>query len=94
MQKIYLIYLFCASGIIQFFFLAVHLFNLRSAQAKPLFIESLPILYLAATYALWLLVATFISWRTKKYRVPLLMHIPHLFSFLPLIRHIMLAADK
>jgi hypothetical protein len=57
--------------------------------------EALPVLYLAVTYWQWLLFAFYISLRThRRYPVPILMHLPHLLSFLPLMRHIMLAADQ
>lgn len=65
------------------------------AFPKQVFLrEALPLIYLGATYLQWLAVAFFISWRTKICRVPFLMHVPHLLSFLPLLRHVMLAADR
>ncbi|MBV6494128.1 MAG: hypothetical protein LDLANPLL_02154 [Turneriella sp.] len=94
MERIRVKFLFITAGSIQVIFLVLHLSYLPSAKASPLFIETLPIIYLAATYFTWLSVATFISFKTKIYRVPLLMHVPHLFSFLPLLRHIILAANK
>ncbi len=56
--------------------------------------EALPVVYLGATYLQWLVVAFYISLTTRRHPVPLLMHLPHLLSFLPLLRHIMLAADR
>ncbi|MFO1469856.1 MAG: hypothetical protein U1F27_02300 [Turneriella sp.] len=55
--------------------------------------DALPVVYLAATYLQWLFFLFLASWRTKKTR-PIIMHLPHLLSFLPLIRHIMIAADR
>jgi hypothetical protein len=56
--------------------------------------EALPVAYLALTYLQWLVVALWLSVRNQKYRVPILMHLPHLLSFLPLVRLIMLAAEQ
>lgn len=54
--------------------------------------ETLPVIYLAATYLQWLVFSFWISLRTKIYRIPITMHLPHLLSFLPLVRHILRAA--
>jgi hypothetical protein len=80
-------------------FLLAH-FALVLVWPKALFLrEALPLIYLTATYGQWLVVAVFISWRyhavhTRDCRVPLVMHLPHLLSFLPLMRHVILAANR
>lgn len=56
--------------------------------------EILPVIYLATTYLQWLLIAIGISLKAKHCRVPVSMHLPHFLSFLPLVRHILLAADR
>lgn len=79
---------------LQFGFLAGHFLLVFYFPVSPLLREELPLLYLAATYLQWLCVAFIISKRTKICRVPILMHLPHLLSFLPLLRHIILAANR
>lgn len=86
--------LFAAAIPLQLAFLGAHLALSLYFPQKRFEREALPLIYLAATYAQWLLFSFFISWRTKKYRVPIIMHLPHLLSFLPLIRHVMIAADR
>ncbi|MBX3722500.1 MAG: hypothetical protein KF713_11730 [Turneriella sp.] len=87
-------FLFLASMPLQIGALAGHLI-LTFAYPKQIFLrEALPLIYLGATYLQWLAVAVFISLRTKVCRVPFLMHVPHLLSFLPLLRHVMLAAER
>lgn len=94
MIPIKLPYLFIAAVPVQFGFFALHLILAYRFPQMRFQREILPLAYLAATYLQWLAFSFFISWRTKKYRVPLLMHIPHLMSFLPLVRHVMIAADR
>lgn len=79
---------------LQLAFLAGHFALLKFAPQSKFPREALPVAYLAVTYAQWLVVAFLISWRANKYPVPLVMHLPHLMSFLPLIRHIILAANR
>lgn len=86
--------LFAAALPLQLAFLGAHLALSLHFPQKRFEREALPLIYLAATYAQWLLFSFFISWRTKKYRVPIIMHLPHLLSFLPLVRHVMIAADR
>ncbi|GAB4424207.1 MAG: hypothetical protein OHK0011_04650 [Turneriella sp.] len=79
---------------LQLGFGALHFLLLRFSPQNALLREALPVIYLAATYLQWLAFSFWISLRTKRYRVPIIMHLPHLLSFLPLVRHIMLAADR
>ena len=79
---------------LQLGFLAAHLVLTYKFPDQRFWREILPLAYLTATYLQWLLIAFFISWRTKKYPVPIIMHLPHLLSFLPLVRHVMVAADR
>lgn len=94
MIPIKLPYLLAAAVPLQLAFLGAHIALVLYFPLKRFEREALPLVYLAATYAQWLLFSFFISWRTKKYRVPIIMHLPHLLSFLPLIRHVMIAADR
>jgi len=89
-----LVYLVLAAVPLQLGFLACHFLLIFYFPVSPLVREELPLLYLAATYLQWLFVAFVISKRTKVCRVPILMHLPHLLSFLPLLRHIILAANR
>ena len=73
---------------------AAHLVLINFYPKAALLKDALPLVYLGATYLQWLGIAIFISLRTKVCRVPFMMHIPHLLSFLPLLRHVMLAADR
>ncbi len=93
MIPIKLPFLFAAAVPLQISFLGAHAVLVLYFPQKRFEREALPLIYLAATYVQWLLFSFFISWRTKKYRVPIVMHLPHLLSFLPLIRHVMIAAD-
>lgn len=86
--------LFAAAIPLQLALLGAHLALSLSFPQKRFEREALPLIYLAVTYAQWLLFSFFISWRTKKFRVPIIMHLPHLLSFLPLVRHVMIAADR
>lgn len=79
---------------LQLAFAAIHFTVAQLSPENALLREALPVVYLAATYLQWLTFSFWISLRTKKYRVPIIMHLPHLLSFLPLVRHIMLAADR
>lgn|GEM_PF-3165370 len=94
MIPIKLPYLLAAAIPLQLAFLGIHVALVVYLPQKRFEREALPLIYLAATYAQWLLFSFFISWRTQKYRVPIIMHLPHLLSFLPLIRHVMIAADR
>lgn len=94
MIPIRLSFLLAAAVPLQLVFLGLHIALVLYFPQKRFEREALPLIYLATTYAQWLLVSFFISWRTQKYRVPIIMHLPHLLSFLPLIRHIMIAADR
>lgn len=85
--------LFVASAPLQLAFAAVHFALLWLSPGNLLLRDALPVAYLAVTYAQWLLVSFYLSLRTGKYRIPIVMHLPHLLSFLPLARHILLAAD-
>jgi len=85
--------LFLAAIPIQLVFLAGHFGILHFAPKNFFLREALPLLYLAFTYIQWLGFAFFISLKTGK-RVPILLHLPHLLSFLPLLRHIMLSAAR
>lgn len=78
---------------LQIAFLAMHFIFLNLSPGNTFLRESLPLIYLGATYAQWLIVAAYLSYKYGK-PVPLLMHLPHLFSFLPLLRHVMLAAER
>ncbi|MFZ5627584.1 MAG: hypothetical protein ACOY5B_00535 [Spirochaetota bacterium] len=79
---------------LQLGFGALHFVLSRFSPQNVLLREALPVLYLAVTYLQWLTFSFWISLRTKKYPVPIIMHLPHLLSFLPLVRHIMLSADR
>jgi hypothetical protein len=92
-RRINFITLVLAAGPLQLAFFAAHIVITQKFATAQALRESLPVLYLAVTYLQWLGVAFFISLSTGR-RVPLLMHLPHLLSFLPLLRHIMLAADR
>jgi len=85
--------LIIAAAPLQLAFFAAHCVVITKFSQLKALTEALPVLYLAATYLQWLGTAFFISMSTGQ-RVPLLMHLPHLLSFLPLLRHIMLAADR
>lgn len=85
--------LILAAAPLQLVFLTAHLVVSYGYPALTALREALPVLYLALTYLQWLGFAFFISLSTG-HRVPLVMHLPHLLSFLPLMRHIMLAADR
>lgn len=87
-------FLLAAAVPVQLAFLAAHLVLVFYFPQKRFQREVLPLVYLTATYLQWLLFSFWISWRTKRrYPVPLLMHLPHLLSFLPLVRHVMIAAS-
>lgn len=77
----------------QLAFASCHFLLSRSAPSHALLVEILPVTYLAATYLQWLLFSAWIAWRYQ-YPVPAVMHLPHLLSFLPLLRHILLAAER
>lgn len=94
MIPIKLSFLLAAAVPLQLAFLGLHIGLVLYFPQKRFEREALPLVYLAVTYAQWLMVSFFISWRTQKYRVPIIMHLPHLLSFLPLIRHVMIAADR
>lgn len=95
MQRISSITLILAAVPVQLLLLSVHLVVSYGYPHLVAWREALPVLYLAATYLQWLLFAFYISLCThRRYPVPILMHLPHLLSFLPLMRHIMLAADQ
>lgn len=86
--------LFVAAVPLQIAFFCVHLALVFYFPGQKFFLEALPVVYLALTYIQWLSVAGLISFTGKKYPVPLLMHLPHLMSFLPLIRHILLTSNR
>jgi hypothetical protein len=86
--------LFIAALPLQIGALIAHLVLVYFFPKQVFLREALPLAYLGATYFQWLGFSVFISWRTKVCRVPFLMHIPHLLSFLPLLRHVMLAAER
>ncbi len=86
--------LFIAALPLQIGALAAHLVLVYFLPKQVFLREALPLAYLGATYLQWLGFSIFISLRTKVCRVPFLMHIPHLLSFLPLLRHVMLAAER
>lgn len=94
MIPIKLPFLLAAAVPLQLVFLGLHIALVLYFPQKRFEREALPLIYLATTYAQWLMVSFFISWRTQKYRVPIIMHLPHLLSFLPLVRHVMIAADR
>lgn len=94
MRQINVWLFFAAAAPLQLLFLAAHFLFSLTRPGDALLREALPVAYLAVTYLQWLLFAFFISFHTKKYPVPLVMHLPHLLSFLPLVRHIMLAAER
>jgi hypothetical protein len=79
---------------LQLSFAVIHVLIARFWPQNVLLKEVLPVIYLAVTYLQWLVISFWISLRSKKYRVPILMHLPHLLSFLPLVRHILLAANR
>lgn len=70
-----------------------HFLLSRFAPSHALLVEILPVAYLAATYLQWLSLSAWIALRYQ-YSVPVVMHLPHLLSFLPLLRHILLAAER
>lgn len=86
--------LFLAAVPLQLFFLFAHFYWSYQRPQDALLRDAFPLVYLAGTYLQWLLFAFWISLRTKKYRVPLLMHLPHFLSFLPLLRLVALASEK
>lgn len=94
MIPIKLPFLLAAAIPLQLAFFGAHIALSRYFPEKRFQRDALPLVYLGATYLQWLLFSFFISWRTKKYRVPILMHLPHMLSFLPLIRHVMITADQ
>lgn len=94
MIPIKLPFLLAAAVPLQLVFLGLHIALVLYFPQKRFEREALPLIYLATTYAQWLMVSFFISWHTQKYRVPIIMHLPHLLSFLPLVRHVMIAADR
>ena len=94
MIPIKLPFLLAAAVPLQLAFLGAHIALVVYFPQRRFEREALPLAYLAATYVQWLAFSFFISWRTKIYRVPIVMHLPHLLSFLPLIRHVMIAADR
>lgn len=93
MRRISYTTLIFAAAPVQLALLTAHLVVSYGFPSHTALREALPVAYLAATYLQWLGFAFFISMRTG-HRVPIAMHLPHLLSFLPLIRHIMLAADR
>jgi hypothetical protein len=89
------LYFYLAAAIpLQLGFAALHFALTELVPGNAMLREALPVAYLAATYLQWLAFSFWISLRSKKYRVPIIMHLPHLLSFLPLTRHILLAADR
>lgn len=89
------LHLYLAAAVpLQLGFAVIHFAISRFLPQNALLKEALPVIYLAVTYLQWLVFSFWISLRSKKYPVPILMHLPHLLSFLPLVRHILLAADR
>ncbi|MFO1480187.1 MAG: hypothetical protein U1F40_08315 [Turneriella sp.] len=89
------LYIYLAAAVpLQLGFAAIYFAVMHFSPQNVLLREALPVAYLAVTYLQWLTFSFWISLRSKKYRVPIVMHLPHLLSFMPLIRHIMLAADR
>lgn len=94
MPAIRLPFLFLAALPLQIGAFAAHLVVLNFYPKAALVRDALPLAYLGATYLQWLGVAIFISLKTKVCRVPFVMHLPHFLSFLPLLRHVMLASER
>lgn len=94
MPTIRLPFLFLAALPLQLGAFAAHLVILNFYPKAALLRDALPLAYLGVTYLQWLGLAIFISLKTKVCRVPFVMHLPHFLSFLPLLRHVMLAAER
>jgi hypothetical protein len=92
-RPVKLIPLFLIAVPVQLAFLGTHLVLALWYPQQKFWLDALPLLYLGATYLQWLFWAFVISFRNDNCRVPIIMHVPHLLSFLPLIRHVMLAAE-
>lgn len=87
-------FFFAAAVPLQVALFCAHLAVVIYFPAQRLLLEALPVVYLALTYIQWLSVSAIISFTSKKYPVPILMHIPHLLSFLPLVRHVLLTSNR
>lgn len=87
-------FFFAAAVPLQVAFLCAHLVLVFFYPKQQFLLEALPVAYLAFTYIQWLSVAALISFAGKNYPIPILMHLPHLLSFFPLIRHILLTSNR
>lgn len=87
-------YLFAAAVPLQILLFCSHLVLTIYFPKQQFLLEALPVIYLALTYLQWLTIAAVISLTGKRFPIPVLMHLPHLLSFLPLIRHILLTSNR